>query len=162
VERNSNLVDELFEWFCHACANILIEGPMVKEKANEIAPKMGIEFQCLNGWLQRFKQRRNITWQAISGESSAVNVYASDKWRENVAPIIEQYAPQDIFIMDETAMFYNAQPKRTLDIKGERCDGGKSYKDRITVLLCCNADASEKLRPLVGGTAESCKLPQQL
>jgi hypothetical protein len=43
-----------------------------------------------------------------------------------VASIIEQYAPQDIFNMDETALFYNAQPKRTLDIKGERFHGGKA------------------------------------
>jgi hypothetical protein len=64
--------------------------------------------------------------------------------------------------MDETAMFYNAQPKRTLDIKGERCDGRKAYKDGVTVLLCFNADGSEKLRPLVGGTAGSCRLPQQI
>jgi hypothetical protein len=97
---------------------------MVKEKANEIALKMEIEFQCSNGWVQRFKQRRNITWQAISGESLAVDVEASDKWHENVAPIIEQCAPQDILNMDE--IFYNAQPKRTLDIKGERYDGRKA------------------------------------
>jgi Holliday junction resolvase RusA-like endonuclease len=77
---------------------------MVKEKANKRALKMEIEFQCLNGWLQRVKQRRNITWKAISGESSAVDVEASDKWRKNVAPIIKQYAPQDIFNMDKTAV----------------------------------------------------------
>jgi hypothetical protein len=153
--KHSDLEDELFEWFCHAHAkNIPVEGPMVKEQANEIALKMGLEFQCSNGWLQRFKQQRNITWQAISGESSAADVEASDKWRESVAPIIEQYVPQDIFNMDEMALFYNAQQKRTLDIKGEKCHGGKAYKDRATVLLCCNADGSEKLRPLVVGKSE--------
>jgi hypothetical protein len=41
---------------------------VVKGKANEISLKIGIEFQCLNGWLQWFKQQRNITWQAINGE----------------------------------------------------------------------------------------------
>jgi hypothetical protein len=29
------------------------------------------------------------------------------------------------------------------------------------MLLCFNADGSEKLRPLVDGTAGSCKLPQK-
>jgi hypothetical protein len=71
-----------------------------------------------------------------------------------VVPIIEQYAPHDIFNMDETALFYHAQPKRTLDIKGERCHGRKAYKDGVTVLLCCNADGSEKLRSLVVGKFE--------
>jgi hypothetical protein len=51
--KHSDLEDEMFEWFCHASANnIPVEGPMVKEKANTIALKMGIEFQCSNGWLQ--------------------------------------------------------------------------------------------------------------
>jgi hypothetical protein len=95
--KHSDLEDELFGWFCRARANnIPVEGPMVEEKANEIALKMGIEFHCSNACLLRFKQRRNITWQAICGDNSAVDVEASDKWRERVAPIIEQYAPQDI------------------------------------------------------------------
>jgi hypothetical protein len=28
------------------------------------------------------------------------------------------------------------------------------YKDTVTVLLCCNADGSEKLRPMIVGTFE--------
>jgi hypothetical protein len=70
------------------------------------------------------------------------------------AGCIKQYAPENIFNMDETALFYNAQPKRTLAIKGERYHGGKAYKDKVTVLLCCNADGSEKLRPLIVGKFE--------
>jgi hypothetical protein len=50
--KHSDLEDELFEWFCHARANnIPVKGPMAKEKTNEITLKMGIEFQCSNGWL---------------------------------------------------------------------------------------------------------------
>jgi hypothetical protein len=57
--KQSNLEDELFEWFCHARTyNIPVEGPMVKEKANEIVLKMEIEIQCLNDWLQRFSSDR--------------------------------------------------------------------------------------------------------
>jgi hypothetical protein len=61
-----------------------------------------------------------------------------------MAPIIKQYVPQDIFNMDKTALFYNVQLKRMLDIKGKRCHGGKAYKDRVTMLLCCTPDGSEK------------------
>jgi hypothetical protein len=51
--EHSNLEDELFEWFCYASANnIPVECLVVKGKANEISLKIGIEFQCLNGWLQ--------------------------------------------------------------------------------------------------------------
>jgi transposase-like protein len=55
--KHSDLEDELLEWYCRAHAkNIPVEGPMVIEKANEIALKMGMKFQCLSGWLQRFKR----------------------------------------------------------------------------------------------------------
>jgi hypothetical protein len=55
--KHSDLEDELFEWFCDACTNIIpVEGSIVQEWANKIALKMGIEIQYLNGWLQRFKQ----------------------------------------------------------------------------------------------------------
>jgi hypothetical protein len=51
--KHSDLEDELLQWFCHANANsINVEGPMVKEKANKIVLKVGIELKCLNGWLQ--------------------------------------------------------------------------------------------------------------
>jgi hypothetical protein len=53
--------------------------------------------------------------------------------------------------MDKTALFYNAQPKRTMALKGEKYKRGKRYKDRVTVVLCCNADSSEKLCPLIVG-----------
>jgi hypothetical protein len=50
-------------------------------------------------------------------------------------PIIKQYVPSNIFNMDETALFYNVQPKRILTMKGKRCPGGKAYRegDRATV-----------------------------
>jgi hypothetical protein len=55
--KYGDLEDELFKWFCFAPSNnIPMEGSTIKEKANEIALKLGIEFQCSNGWLQRCKQ----------------------------------------------------------------------------------------------------------
>jgi hypothetical protein len=41
-----------------------------------------------------------------------------------------------------------------LAIKGERCRGGKRCKDRMTLLLCCNTNGSEELKPLVVGKFE--------
>jgi hypothetical protein len=36
-------------------------------------------------------------------------------------------------------------------LKGDPCNGGKNSKERITVLLTCNADGTDKLPPLVIG-----------
>jgi hypothetical protein len=41
-----------------------------------------------------------------------------------------------------------------LDLKVERIQWRKSYKDRVTTLPHCNADRSEKIRPLVMGKSE--------
>lgn len=146
---------ELFDWFCQARANnIPLSGPFVKEKAKYIALKMGIDFECSNGWLQRFQHRHNISALCIKGEGASVDIVAAEQWRESVMPILKQYTPQDTFNMDETGLFYNMKPERTLSLKGETCRGGKKCKERLTVLLCCNADGSEKLKPLVVGKFE--------
>jgi hypothetical protein len=73
------------------------------------------------------------------------------KWPENVKPIVTQYALKDIFNTDETALFYNAQLKRIRKLKEQNCQEGNRYKERVTVLLCCNADGSKKLHPLIVG-----------
>jgi hypothetical protein len=39
-------------------------------------------------------------------------------------------------------------------LKGDPCNGGKNSKERITVLLACNADGTDKLPPLVIGKSE--------
>jgi hypothetical protein len=36
-------------------------------------------------------------------------------------------------------------PDETLSFKGEQCSGGKKSKERVTVMVGCNADGSEKL-----------------
>jgi len=64
---------------------------------------------------------------------------------ENVKRIVIQHASQYIFNLDETSLFYNSQVKRTLELKGEKCQGGKWHKDRIMVLLCCSADGTKKI-----------------
>ncbi|GBM08001.1 Tigger transposable element-derived protein 6 [Araneus ventricosus] len=45
-------------------------------------------------------------------------------------------------------------PDRTITFKGEPCHGGKKSKERLTVLLCSNADCSEKFPPLVIGRSK--------
>ncbi|XP_054724897.1 tigger transposable element-derived protein 6-like [Uloborus diversus] len=44
-------------------------------------------------------------------------------------------------------------PNKTLCFKGEKCSGGKSSKERLTVLLCCNSEGEFEV-PLVIGKAK--------
>lgn len=49
---------------------------------------------------------------------------------------------------DETGLFYEMLPMKTLDFKGKLCRGGKQSKKRVTVLLHANLDGFDK-QPLL-------------
>jgi hypothetical protein len=65
--------------------------------------------------------------------------------------LLRGYEPQDVYNADETGLFFNMLPDRTLAYKGESCHGRKHSKDRVTVLLCVNSDGSDKQVPIVIG-----------
>ena len=69
-----------------------------------------------------------------------------------VYSIIAEYEPRDIFNLDETGLFYNQVVKRTY--AKEHISGTKIKKERITVVLMCNADGSLKFDPVFIGKAE--------
>jgi hypothetical protein len=90
----------------------------------------------------------------MSKDGCTADIALAKKRCENVIPVITQYAPKDIFKMDETSLFYDVQLTWTVALKGEKCKGGKGYKDIAMVLLCCNTDDSEGHLPFVVGNFE--------
>ena len=55
------------------CAKkVPLSGPMIKEKANQLAREMGINFVASNGWFYRFKTRQGLTFKSINGEAGSV------------------------------------------------------------------------------------------
>ena len=58
--------------------------------------------------------------------------------------MIEETPAKDIFNVDETSLFYNCTPDKTLTFKGDRCSGGKNSKERITLLIGANMDGTKK------------------
>ena len=68
--------------------------------------------------------------------------------------LLKDYIPRDVFIVDETGLFFNLLPDKTLTMKGENCHEGKLSKMHLTVLLCTNADGREKLTLFVIDTAK--------
>jgi len=66
--------------------------------------------------------------------------------REDLRQTLKDYNPEDIFNCDETGLFWKMKPSRT--ISNGPVSGTKQSKDRVTVLLTCNAIGNEKLPPL--------------
>lgn len=143
-----------WEWFQDAIARrFIVTGPLLKEKALKFAQDLeNDEFKASNGWLESFRRRHNITFGAMSGESGDVDDTVVSDWKTKLPSILKDYEPCDIFNMDETGLFFKATTKKSLQLKGELCRGGKMSKDRLTVALCASM-TGEKLTPLVIGKA---------
>ena len=146
----------LLEWFNHMRAsNVPLSGPIIQSKANEIAKSLDIlDFSCSAGWLYRFQKRHSISSLVICGEANKVDEEGANNWLREFDQVREKYASCDVYNMDETGLFYNLFPSRTLGIKGDKCHGGGRSKQRLTVVLVCNADGSDKHRPWVIGKSE--------
>ncbi|GBL95858.1 hypothetical protein AVEN_227107-1 [Araneus ventricosus] len=102
------------------------------EKAQEISKKLNVE--CVasfsSGWLHKFKLRHGIAGKTVSGESGDVDCETVDDWIQNYLPdMIKGYEQKDIFNADETGLFYNLQPFKTLTIASDTCHGGKKSKE---------------------------------
>nr|XP_054923015.1 tigger transposable element-derived protein 6-like [Dermacentor andersoni] len=140
----------VFAWFCEQCANkVPLSGRVLQQKAQDFACILGhADFKASPGWLSRFKARHDIVAKVISGEAAAVDPLTTSSWLLTNKEVLDQYKPSDIYNADETALFYEMLPSKTLDLKGQECRGGKHSKRRVTILLCTNMDGTDQ-RPLL-------------
>ncbi|KAJ8870967.1 hypothetical protein PR048_027269 [Dryococelus australis] len=92
------------------------------QKADYVALRLEIcDFTFSNGWLQRFKEHKYLFSKSVCGESVAVDVGTAESWLDICQTIL--------FNMDETGIFYNLLPNKTLAIKNIKrlpCDLDKN------------------------------------
>ena len=151
---HSDMEQHLVKWIRTVRENnVALDGPLVQEKAMEFASLMGLtDFQATQGWLARFKKRENLNFQAVCGEAGGVDSSVVQNWIDNVLPSkLAPFHEDDVFNVDETGLFYQLQPSRTLHFRNEKCTGGKQSKERISVLVGSNMSGTEKLKLLVIG-----------
>jgi hypothetical protein len=156
-------------WFKEVKKNkdVTLDGPLMQQQALKFAQYLNNkEFKASNGWLEKFKQRMNISYKKIVGEAGVIDRDTAAKWMNNILPdLIKDYEEHDIFNADETSLFYKALPDKTLHYKGLPCNEVKVHKERLSLLLCVNMDGSEKLKPLIIGKyakPHGVKLPRRL
>lgn len=91
----------------------------------------------------------------MCGEAAKVNEPSVNDWLRTFQPIRERYSLQNTFNMDESGIFFNLLPERSLDLKGNKCHGGARSKERLTAVFCCNADGSEKHKVWIIGKSKN-------
>ena len=127
-----------------------------------------LDFTPKTGWLDRFMERHGIVCRSISGESAVVDTDICDpdpdpdpkgrNWRYwfpstelFLSGALLSHKACDIFNADETGLFHKLMQNKTLQLKSEKCHGGKKSKERLTVLVTSSMVGSEKIKLLVIG-----------
>jgi len=109
-------------------------------------------FSGSKGWFMRFKTRSNCHSVKFCGEAASADLVAAAEFPKEFQRYVEQgnYSPDQIFNVDETAVFWKRLPARTY-ICREECSapGFKAAKDRVTVLLGANVSGTLKLKPML-------------
>lgn len=111
------------------------------------------KFRASNCWLESFKKRFYIKQKTISGTEDLLCPALVNEARCKIQEEVRNYFPENIFNADETALFYNQLPTRTLVVGNNPVKEQKTSKERITIIFCCSA-TGEKLQPLVVGKYE--------
>ncbi|NP_001233106.1 uncharacterized protein LOC100568560 [Acyrthosiphon pisum] len=72
--QHKDLEEAVLAWFKkQRLANVPISGPMLKAKTEQLAEGLKIEdFKCSASWVLSFRQRHNIGFGKMAGESTAV------------------------------------------------------------------------------------------
>ena len=147
----------LFEWQQRMQSKrVPITGELLKAAARRIWLKLPQYDEAdmpgfSNGWLDGFKKRNGLRLRVCHGEAGAVDVEAVGVSLEDLRSQISSYHLDDVYNMDETAMYWKNSPDRS--IATMQMSGGKVDKARITANFCCNATGTNKVPIWFIGTA---------
>ena len=158
VARFPSLEEALYKWFQSLRSrNVPVSQDILKTKAIEFynrAKENGAQlpnFEASNGWLEKFQKRYNISSKCITGESESACLDQVENGRKLLQEIIATFNLENVYNADETGLFFRLGPNRTLATRNDKAKGIKKDKERVTVLLCCNATGTKKLKPFVIG-----------
>jgi hypothetical protein len=149
----------LFAWvLAQSRKNVAISDEIIVEHARVLAGKMAeiqpdLEFpEFKGGWISSFKTRHGIRSVKRHGEAASVDIEAlKDSWPSLVTEI-NKYNPENIYNLDETGLFFQLAPTKT--IAQRQVEGSKKVKTRLSIAFCSNATGTDKLEPIIIGKAE--------
>lgn len=132
-----------------------------KEFHAAVVRKMGMTlppFKASKGWAQNFFKRHGFKYKKTKGEQLSSDTVAAKEYPEILQKMLEDggYTRDQVFNADETALFWKRMPDSTyISQETRRARGMKSFKNRVSLLLGCNASGTCKLKPLLLHTARN-------
>ena len=151
-------VDEkLLEWLLsmrerHLC----VSTQMLRDKAKAIITQHNPSFQASEGWLRKFMQRHSIVLRAKTSVAQKLPKDLESKIEAFYKDVQGQrkdgkYSKEMIGNMDETPLFFDMVPSRTLEKRGAkevRVKSTGAEKRHLTVVLACTG-AGKMLPPMI-------------
>ena len=111
--------------------------------------KLGMKFTV--GWLSKFQKRWNLRSRRMHGESGDADMESVRDCLPSLASLVQSYQPNDEWNADETGLYYQMPPDRT--ISHAALPGRKKAKVRITLLVCSKASRKGKFPLMIIGQA---------
>ncbi|XP_058113772.1 CENP-B homolog protein 2-like [Magnolia sinica] len=154
IPRFPKIEAALSNWVLQCQANQLpLSGQIIQEKGRSMARMLNIPEDEVptfsDGWLHKFQMRHNFQHFRSRGKCRVADPIAVAMLK--LKEITDRFELQDIFSMDEAALFYSMSPDRTIAEK--QLEVVDKDKIRLTLALTCNANGSEKLPPLFVGSS---------
>ncbi|KAJ1106431.1 hypothetical protein NDU88_003832 [Pleurodeles waltl] len=145
--KYSSIDEALLCWFHIARTKMWdVTGPMLLQKAKDLADIMGQDFIPSIGWLVRWKRRNNVCFgQRYTSRAYYISdTFCEDSVAIKLPQILKDYTPENIFSCKETCLLHKMVP-----VEGN--NSSKENKEGVCVLLCINSCGSEKRKPVVVG-----------
>lgn len=146
--------EEIHEWILvRRDAHLPVSRELIKTKARQLIKSYNPNFTASSGWLQKFMIRHSLSLRSKTSISQKLPVQLENKIEcfLNEVRILRSnclYPVENIINMDETPMYFDMVPSKTVSKKGVSevriCSSG-AEKRRLTVVLSCTA--SGKMLP---------------
>lgn len=154
------LDDAVYKWVSQLRSSGLpVRGIEIQAAAERLTKQMGLEqFKASSGWLFRFRRRHNISSKKICGEILSADLEAVEPFRKKLNDVIknEGYQLSQIYNFDETSLFWRNLPDNTQASKAEKTTPGRKIsKERVSALLCANADGRHLLKTVIIGKSKN-------
>ncbi|CAB4459808.1 unnamed protein product [Rhizophagus irregularis] len=103
-------------WVTNALeADLVINTDILREKAEFFARSFEVNnFKASNGWISNFKKRYNMKEYVKWGEAASAPLETLNEERQKLREIIKDYDLNDVFNCDETGLYWDLEPSKTL------------------------------------------------